>query len=340
MMAGNPSWWSMDSNLRSSSATIAASDHHHHHNHHHNHHQEVAPNLLMISQTHPNNSLNLPEVQYLHDHHHQHAHDFPHSWSQLLLGGLGSDHQQEERFGPSLFQSTRVMNHSVVDVKQEVNSQNTNNNTNNNLYGYNHHHHHEEQETAGVSNNRPPPAAAAPWSHSALPASSPKSCVTSLSSTNNILDFSTSKRSLQAGSRQHVDHSNSECNSTATGGASNKKPRVQSSSNPPLKVRKEKLGDRITALHQLVSPFGKTDTASVLLEAIGYIRFLQAQIEALSSPYLGGNNASAKHPHAEERDAAKDLKSRGLCLVPISCTQLVESDNGADYWAPSLGGGF
>ncbi|KAE8718803.1 hypothetical protein F3Y22_tig00109987pilonHSYRG00041 [Hibiscus syriacus] len=41
----------------------------------------------------------------------------------------------------------------------------------------------------------------------------------------------------------------------------------------PLKVRKEKLGCRITTLHQLVSPFGKTDTASVLLEAIGYIRF-------------------------------------------------------------------
>ncbi|KAF5201518.1 Transcription factor bhlh [Thalictrum thalictroides] len=38
----------------------------------------------------------------------------------------------------------------------------------------------------------------------------------------------------------------------------------------------------------------------------------------------------------------KDLKSRGLCFVPVSCTlQLqVGSDNGADYWAPTLGGGF
>ncbi|KAH6781622.1 Prolyl oligopeptidase family protein [Perilla frutescens var. frutescens] len=44
-------------------------------------------------------------------------------------------------------------------------------------------------------------------------------------------------------------------------------------------LRKEKLGDRIKALHQLVSPFGKTDTASFLLEAIGYIRFLHGQIE-------------------------------------------------------------
>ncbi|KAH0938909.1 hypothetical protein HID58_006370 [Brassica napus] len=37
---------------------------------------------------------------------------------------------------------------------------------------------------------------------------------------------------------------------------------------PRFKVRKEKLGDRITGLQHLVSPFGKTDTASVLNEAV------------------------------------------------------------------------
>uniref|UniRef100_A0A7C8ZUK1 BHLH domain-containing protein n=1 Tax=Opuntia streptacantha TaxID=393608 RepID=A0A7C8ZUK1_OPUST len=59
-----------------------------------------------------------------------------------------------------------------------------------------------------------------------------------------------------------------------------KKPRFESrSSCPPFKVRKEKLGDRIAALQQLVAPFGKTDTASVLMEAIGYIKFLQNQVE-------------------------------------------------------------
>ncbi|OIV91617.1 hypothetical protein TanjilG_09029 [Lupinus angustifolius] len=47
---------------------------------------------------------------------------------------------------------------------------------------------------------------------------------------------------------------------------------------PTFKVRKEKLGDRITALQQLVSPFGKTDTASVLHEAIDYIKFLHDQV--------------------------------------------------------------
>ncbi|GER31671.1 basic helix-loop-helix (bHLH) DNA-bindingsuperfamily protein [Striga asiatica] len=66
-----------------------------------------------------------------------------------------------------------------------------------------------------------------------------------------------------------------------------KRPRVENPSPlPAFKVRKEKLGDRITALQQLVSPFGKTDTASVLHEAIEYIKFLHEQVSVLSTPYL------------------------------------------------------
>uniref|UniRef100_A0A2N9GED3 BHLH domain-containing protein n=1 Tax=Fagus sylvatica TaxID=28930 RepID=A0A2N9GED3_FAGSY len=52
------------------------------------------------------------------------------------------------------------------------------------------------------------------------------------------------------------------------------------------KERKEKLGERIVALQQLVSPYGKTDTASVLWEAMEYIRFLHEQVKLLSAPYL------------------------------------------------------
>lgn len=43
----------------------------------------------------------------------------------------------------------------------------------------------------------------------------------------------------------------------------------------------------------------------------------------------------------QSRGVSKDLRSRGLCLVPISCTQNVGNDTGADYWAPAaLGGDF
>ncbi|KAF8762132.1 hypothetical protein HU200_009675 [Digitaria exilis] len=120
-----------------------------------------------------------------------------------------------------------------------------------------------------------------------------------------------------------------------------KKPRVESRSStivPSFKVRKEKLGDRIAALQQLVSPFGKTDTASVLMEAIGYIKFLQDQVETLSGPYL--KSSRNKKPRTAERGASNanggeqeetklDLRSRGLCLVPLSCTSYVTND-----WAP------
>ncbi|KAL2932134.1 hypothetical protein RDABS01_037544 [Bienertia sinuspersici] len=71
-----------------------------------------------------------------------------------------------------------------------------------------------------------------------------------------------------------------------------KRARIETpSSLPTFKVRKEKLGDRITALQQLVSPFGKTDTASVLHEAIEYIKFLHDQVHVLSTPYLKSGNA-------------------------------------------------
>ncbi|EXC25054.1 hypothetical protein L484_021925 [Morus notabilis] len=108
-------------------------------------------------------------------------------------------------------------------------------------------------------------------------------------------------------------------------------------------VRKEKLGDRIAALQQLVSPFGKTDTASVLMEAIGYIKFLQNQVETLSVPYMkSSRNKSCKtvqgglKDHQDDNEETKrDLKSRGLCLVPLSCMSYVTGDGGGEsIWPP------
>ncbi|KAG2729029.1 hypothetical protein I3760_01G231500 [Carya illinoinensis] len=318
MMAGNPNWWSM-------------------------HPPSLLTQYALASSSLPLNPLADNQEP-------------PQSWSQLIIGGISPG--DDDRFGPSHFQNRKVENWEdqilnpsprvpVLDVIKQEASQNSN------LYS------HGEEEFQ---------AARSAWSQ-VMPVSSPGSYATSFSN-NDIYDFTYNKMNSR---NQHPDHS-SESASTTTGGV-HKKARVQSSSSQkPLKVRKEKLGDRITALHQLVSPFGKTDTASVLLEAIGYIRFLLGQIEALSSPYFGNtsNNlrnqqrvqgerncvfpedpgqlvndaclkrkgSAANLQDSQDKPPKEDLRSRGLCLVPVSCTQHVGSDNGADYWAPAFGSGF
>ncbi|KAL6990870.1 hypothetical protein U1Q18_008993 [Sarracenia purpurea var. burkii] len=103
-----------------------------------------------------------------------------------------------------------------------------------------------------------------------------------------------------------------------------KRPRIETPL-PTFKVRKEKLGDRVTALQQLVSPFGKTDTASVLQEAIEYIKYLHDQ-------------TSNKVKDTEE--PKQDLRSRGLCLMPVSSTFPVANETTADFWTPTFGGTF
>ncbi|XP_047318394.1 transcription factor bHLH123-like isoform X2 [Impatiens glandulifera] len=136
---------------------------------------------------------------------------------------------------------------------------------------------------------------------------------------------------------------------------SNKRARseVTPSPLPAFKVRKEKMGDRITALQQLVSPFGKTDTASVLSEAIESIKLLHEQVGVLSSPYMkNGTSMQQKQQNRMEKskEAAvdgggggggkQDLRSRGLCLVPVSSTFPVTHEPTVDYWNPTFGGNF
>ncbi|RDY12197.1 Transcription factor bHLH111, partial [Mucuna pruriens] len=121
-----------------------------------------------------------------------------------------------------------------------------------------------------------------------------------------------------------------------------KKPKQDTSKESCTKTPKVKLGDRITTLQQIVSPFGKTDTASVLFEAIGYIKFLQEQVQLLSNPYLKTNTHKdpwGSFDKKDKGDAKLDLRSRGLCVVPISCTpQLCRENSGADYCTPAYRG--
>ncbi|KAM7530742.1 hypothetical protein LguiB_034152 [Lonicera macranthoides] len=114
---------------------------------------------------------------------------------------------------------------------------------------------------------------------------------------------------------------------------------------PTFKVRKEKLGDRITALQQLVSPFGKTDTASVLHEAVEYINLLHAQVNVLSTQYMKNGAPIQQQLREPSRNNLKDtkgpdLRSRGLCLVPISSTFPVAAETTTEFWTPTFGGAF
>ncbi|CAB4288435.1 unnamed protein product [Prunus armeniaca] len=367
MMAGNPNWWNINSMRPPTQPSVTSPFLP----------PSPPPPSFFIPQFVPNTSSSpsttssgLPFPSWHID---DNIQELPESWSQLLLGGLvGEDekgalmrqfHQAKnkpENWEEQILSSTQAPNAPAADVKQE--SSGCGSFVYGHQQGVNDHQHHQDFQSAALS------SLSQIMQSTASASSSPKSsCVTSFNTS--MLDFS---------SKSDVRHppphrSSDQCNSTANGGGALKRARVQPSSSPTFKVRKEKLGDRITALHQLVSPFGKTDTASVLLEAIGYIRFLQSQIEALSLPYLGNgsgnmrqqpqsavhgerncmfpedpgqllNDNCMKRKGAPEQDAdeeaKKDLRSRGLCLVPVSCTLQVGSDNGADYWAPALGGGF
>ncbi|XP_073066083.1 uncharacterized protein [Primulina eburnea] len=317
MMAGNPNWWSMNSM-----------------------HPQFSSQFVFGSN--PSLSPNPSESDT------QHHQDFPargSSWSQLLLGGLAVN-EEENKFGGGLVQQQRKLQEnsyqdlqvlnlnpsftrdSEVDIKQDYD------------LDYDHHHQFQANRSSQPSNN-----INSSWPHQLMPVSSPTCCTTNLS--HSLLNFSVEKATVtgvvERKNHLHNQEHSSECNSIGNGGVP-KKARVQhySSPQPALKVRKEKLSDRITALHQIVSPFGKTDTASVLTEAIRHIRFLQAQIQ-VQERNIFFHEEHGKQDSNGARAVVKDLRSRGLCLVPISYTQHVGNDfNEVDYWTPppDLGGGF
>ncbi|XP_021813725.1 transcription factor bHLH111-like isoform X2 [Prunus avium] len=100
--------------------------------------------------------------------------------------------------------------------------------------------------------------------------------------------------------------------------------------------RSQKLSDKITALQKLVSPYGKTDTASVLQEASIYIMLLQEQIQNLLRMFCSSyKKAAVLHTQECGIQPVLDLRSKGLCLVPVSVTQKVTMEEGVDDAATS-----
>ncbi|XP_020524944.1 uncharacterized protein LOC18437607 isoform X2 [Amborella trichopoda] len=93
--------------------------------------------------------------------------------------------------------------------------------------------------------------------------------------------------------------------------AATKRPRMDAPSSQfsTFKVRKEKLGDRITALQQLVSPFGKV----------------------LSHPYMRLNHGRTPERARDLEEKGQDLRSRGMCLVPVSTTLSVAKEIRPDF---------
>ncbi|KAI4318420.1 hypothetical protein MLD38_032124 [Melastoma candidum] len=175
----------------------------------------------------------------------------------------------------------------------------------------------------------PPP----PLFHHVLPASSSSSCRSTSSSSSGLLCFGSTvegDESLPFQERMPAKRKRDDGR------------RVRKKPNSSDKGKKEKkLGERVAALQQLVSPFGKTDTASVLHEAMGYIKFLQEQVQVLCTPYLQRHH----HPQLPPPDDSKgegggsgdpDLRSQGLCLVPMACCVHVQGSGiGADFWSSS-----
>ncbi|KAL5576279.1 hypothetical protein UlMin_017978 [Ulmus minor] len=128
--------------------------------------------------------------------------------------------------------------------------------------------------------------------------------------------------------RNMTEHKRSPCSVEQSSFTSLSSKRQKPDLSVSSKDKKENLGARIVALQQLVSPYGKTDTASVLNEAMEYIQFLHEQVQVLSAPYLQST------PTKMQDSDPYSLRNRGLCLVPVSCTLGVARSNGADIWAP------
>ncbi|KAL4379855.1 hypothetical protein GQ457_02G007080 [Hibiscus cannabinus] len=121
--------------------------------------------------------------------------------------------------------------------------------------------------------------------------------------------------------REHSDSTSTSSKvSTFVGGSSN------TSTKRPGRFSDTKESTHTDAKkHRSSCPTLKTDTSTVLTEAIGYIQFLQDQVQTLSVPFMKSTQSKlhrTKQGGSREEEGKEehkyDLRSRGLCLVPQS----------------------
>ncbi|KAH6799549.1 hypothetical protein C2S51_036033 [Perilla frutescens var. frutescens] len=103
--------------------------------------------------------------------------------------------------------------------------------------------------------------------------------------------------------------------------SSNKTKRVWSTSSRNEAAAKKQRAHS----HQSSCSLPKTDAASVLTEAIGYIQFLHHQIQTLSTPCIKPSQSNPLCCFQGVVSKEGDLTSRGLSLVPTSVASYISS---------------
>ncbi|KAF3333167.1 Transcription factor bHLH68 [Carex littledalei] len=162
-----------------------------------------------------------------------------------------------------------------------------------------------------------------PWNQILQPSSSPLSCVTSNLGNNIARTAECSHKS----ERKHQHQNSSECYSSGNG-APFKKARIQGSCSPQSTIKalsipylSSESGPHNSRHH------GQGEKNCVFPDDPGQL--------------LNDNSIRNTSDQSIKEVTKKDLRTKGLCLVPVSFPLDIATDHSmADYWAPAFLGGF